>query len=77
MRWKGRWQEQMKRVVIKFSFDDHLNIEGDYIVRDGEFILVYNGDNLVAMVRPEFVNVICISEKPLKENKNEVQKRKS
>jgi hypothetical protein len=54
-----------------------MNIEADYIYRDGEFILIYNGDNLVAMVRFEFVDVICITEKPIKENKNEIQKRKS
>lgn len=66
----------MKRVYIRFNFDDHMNIEADYIYRDGEFILIYNGDNLIAMVRPEFVDVICITEKPIKENKNEFQKRK-
>jgi hypothetical protein len=60
----------MKRVVIKFTYDDHMNIEGDYIVNDGTFIYVYNGDNIVAMVRPEIVNLICLSEKQTKENKN-------
>jgi hypothetical protein len=70
MRWKGRWREQMKRVYIKFTFDDHMNIEGDYIVHDGEFIYVYNGDNVVAIVRPEIVNLICISEKQGREKHN-------
>ena len=55
----------MKRVYIKFTYDDHMNIEGDYIVNDGGFIYVYNGDNLVAMVRHEIVNLICISEKQI------------
>lgn len=62
----------MKRVVIKFNEindNDHMNIEGDYIVNDGEFIYVYKGDNIVAMVRPEIVNLICISEKQVNAKK--------
>jgi UDP-N-acetylglucosamine pyrophosphorylase len=47
-----------------------MNIEGDYIVHDGEFIYVYNGDNVVAMVRPEIVNLICISEKLCNKKEN-------
>lgn len=58
----------MKRVYIKFNElnnNDHMNIEGDYIYRDSDYIFVYNGDNIVAMVRPEIVNLICISEKQI------------
>lgn len=62
----------MKRVYIKFNElndNDHMNIEGDYIYRDGDYIFVYNGDNIVAMVRPEIVNLICISEKQVNTKK--------
>jgi hypothetical protein len=61
----------MKRVVIKFKDKelDHMNIEGDYIYRDGDYIFVYNGDNIVAMVRHEIVNLICISEKQVNAKK--------
>jgi UDP-N-acetylglucosamine pyrophosphorylase len=50
-----------------------MNIEADYIVHEGEFIYVYNGDNVVAMVRPEIVNLICISEKQVL-TKKEIKK---
>ena len=56
----------MKRVYIKFNEfnnNDHMNIEGDYIFRDGDYIYVYNGDNIVAIVRHETINLICLSEK--------------
>lgn len=66
----------MKRVYIKFTYDDHMNIEGDYIVHDGEFIYVYNGDNVVAMARPEIVNLICISEKQVLTKKELITKFK-
>ena len=55
----------MKRVVFRFAGiePDHMNIAGDFIdFRDG-FIVVWNGDFIVAMVRQEFVNYVCISEK--------------
>jgi hypothetical protein len=56
----------MKRVYIKFNEfnnNDHMNIEGDYIFRDGDYIYVYNGDYISAIVRHELINLICISEK--------------
>lgn len=53
----------MKRVVIKFKDGDHMNIQGDYIDMKDEFIYVYNGDYIVAIVRHDIVNIVCISEK--------------
>ena len=69
----------MKRVVIKFNDKelDHMNIEGDYIDLKDEFIFVYNGEYISAIVKRKLVNLICISEKNMKGNANEIQKRKS
>ena len=53
----------MKRVVFKFKDGDGMNIQGDYIDMRDEFIYVYNGDYIVAIVRHEIVNIVCISEK--------------
>ena len=55
----------MKRVVIKFKDKelDHMNIEGDYIALQDDFIYVYNGDYISAIVRCELINLICISQK--------------
>jgi hypothetical protein len=55
----------MKRVVIRFKDKglDHMNIEGDYIDLKDDFIYVYNGDYISAIVRHELINLICISEK--------------
>ena len=56
----------MKRVVFRFIEDidlTHINIQGDCIdVRDG-FIVVWNGDLIVAMVKQEIVKLVYISEK--------------
>ena len=56
----------MKRVVFKFTDaiePNHMNIPGDCIdMRDG-FIYVWDGDLVVAIVRAEMVNMVCISEK--------------
>jgi hypothetical protein len=69
----------MKRVVVKFKDKelDHTNIEGDCIYYNEDFIYIYKGDNIVGMVRPDLVNLICISEKQDRQSNNEVQKRKS
>lgn len=69
----------MKRVVVKFKDKelDHTNIEGDYIYYNEDFIYIYKGDNIVGMVRPDLVNLICISEKQDRQSNNEVQKRRS
>ena len=56
----------MKRVVIKFTEGiepNHINIPGDCIERRDDFIYVWDGDIVVAIVRTEIVNMVCISEK--------------
>lgn len=56
----------MKRVVFKFKDGDGMNLPGDYIEHRDEFIYVFNGEYVVAIVRADIVNIVCISEK--KEN---------
>ena len=56
----------MKRVVIKFrgGIDpDHMNIPGDCFDIQGDFIYVGCEGKIVAMIRTDIVNYICISEK--------------
>lgn len=56
----------MKRVVFSFieGIDPpRMNLQGDYIDRRDDFIFVWNGEDIVAIVRPELVNMVCISEK--------------
>lgn len=53
----------MKRVVFKFKDGDGMNIPGDYIDIRDDFIIVYNGEYIVAIVRHDTVNLVCISEK--------------
>lgn len=56
----------MKRVVFKFKDGDGMNLPGDYIEMRDDFIFVFNGEYVVAIVRADIVNIVCISEK--KEN---------
>lgn len=53
----------MKRVVFKFKDGDGMNIPGDYIEIRDDFIIVYNGEYIVAIVRHDIVNLVCISER--------------
>ena len=53
----------MKRVVFQFTNGDGMNIPGDCIDMRDEFIFVWNGEYVVAMVRRDIVNAVCISEK--------------
>ncbi len=53
----------MKRVIFKFKDGTHINIQGDFLARDGEYITAWNGENLVAMVSKELIQAVYISEK--------------
>ena len=53
----------MKRVVIKCKDGEHVNVVGDFFRVDEEFLLAWNGENLVAVVRIELVEIAYISEK--------------
>ena len=56
----------MKRVVFKFKDGiqpDHMNIPGDCFDIHGEFIYVGSGGEIVAMIRTDIINYVCISEK--------------
>lgn len=52
----------MKRAIFKFTNGEHINIPADYInLQDGLYV-AYNGDNVVAYARQEFVDVVYLSE---------------
>jgi hypothetical protein len=51
------------RAVIKLTDGNHINIEADYIRWDNDFISAWNGENCVAIVRLELVNVAYLSER--------------
>lgn len=53
----------MKRVIFKFKDGTHINIQGDFIVREDEYITAWNGEALVAMVEKEMVQAVYLSEK--------------
>ena len=56
----------MKRAVFKFKDGiepDHMNIPGDCFDLRGDFVLVWRGEDVVAMVRTDIINYVCISEK--------------
>ena len=51
------------RAIIKFKDNSYINISADYIATQDDFIKVWNGENLVAMVRVEEVSVCYLSER--------------
>jgi hypothetical protein len=54
---------EMKRVIFKFKDGTFINIQGDYLARDEEYITAWDGENLVAMVAKELIRAVYISEK--------------
>ena len=60
----------MKRVVFKFKDGDGMNLPGDYIEMRDDFIYVFNGEYVVAIVRADIVNIVCISERTTKCSEN-------
>lgn len=53
----------MKRVVIKCKDGQYINVAGDFFRLDEDFLLAWNGENLVAIVRVELIESAHISEK--------------
>lgn len=54
----------MKRVIIKFSDGNYVNIQGDDLAEDGEYIRIFNGKNiLVGVVKMDDIVAVYISEK--------------
>lgn len=51
------------RAIIKFKDSAYINIAADYIATQDDFIKVWNGENLVAMVRVEEVSACYLSER--------------
>lgn len=53
----------MTRVIIRFKDGEHLNIPAECIDIRDEWIIAWNGENIVALAKAEEVNVCYISEK--------------
>ena len=51
------------RAIIKFKDGAYVNISADYIATRDEFVKVWNGENLVAMVRQDEVAACYLSER--------------
>lgn len=51
------------RVIIRFKDGEHLNIPADCIDLRDEWVIAWNGESIVAIVKAEEVNVCYISEK--------------
>ncbi len=53
----------MKKVVIKCKDGLYINRKGDYIRFDEDFLFAWDGENLVAVVRVELVDMAYVVEK--------------
>ena len=53
----------MKRVIFKLKDGTHINIQGDYLARDDIYVTAWDGENLVAMVEKEQIQMVYLSEK--------------
>ena len=51
------------RAIIKFKDNSYINISADYIATQDDFVKVWNGENLVAMVRQDEVSACYLSER--------------
>ena len=52
----------MKRAVVKLK-DGYCNLEADNMDADGQYISIYQGDDMVGVFNLEMVNAAYISEK--------------
>ena len=54
----------MPKVIIKLKDGTYINTMGDYLSRNEEgFLMAWNGDDIVAVVRIELVTVAYLTEK--------------
>ena len=54
----------MPRVIIKLKDGTYINTVGDYLSRNDEgFLIAWNGDDIVAVVKIELVTVAYLTEK--------------
>ena len=51
------------RAIIRFKDNSYINISADYIATQDDFVKVWNGENLVAMVRQDEVSACYLSER--------------
>lgn len=53
----------MKRVFISFKDGTYINTVADYLQRDDNFIIAWNGDSITAVARLELVQTAYLTEK--------------
>lgn len=53
----------MTRCVLKFKSGETTNIRADLISVNGDFIEIWNGSDLSAMVRPEVIDACFLIKK--------------
>ena len=53
----------MKRVVIKCKDGACINLKGDFIRFDEDFVFAWDGEKLIAVVRVELVDIAYVIEK--------------
>ena len=52
----------MKRVIFKFTNGEHINLPADYINLENGVYSAFNGQNVVAYAKQEFVDAVYLSE---------------
>ena len=53
----------MARAIVMLTDGNYINISADYIHWEKDFVSVWNGENCVAIIKVDFVNVAYLSEK--------------
>lgn len=53
----------MKKVVVKCKDGQYINLAGDFIRFDEDFLFAWNGESLIIVVRVELVEMAYIIEK--------------
>jgi hypothetical protein len=63
----------MSRAIIKFKQGETQNAKADSITKSDEFIEIRNGENIVAIIRPEMIDACYLVNKEEVVNKEEIK----
>lgn len=53
----------MKRIIVQLNDGSHINIPADRMERDGDYLIAFSGDKMVAFLDVSAVVVAHMSEK--------------
>lgn len=53
----------MKRIIVQLNDGSHINIPADRMERDGDYLIAFSGDKMVAFIDVSAVIVAHMSEK--------------